>query len=741
MANETFLDASGATKYRKSTGAGSAGDPAVAHNIIDGTVTVTGAGGTFPVTGTVTANIGTIAGLATEVTLATATDLLVAIDASLDSITRAEDAIHTSGNRGVVSLAVRRDTLAGTASDGDYITLSTDADGRLYTTSTITGSVAVTGTFWQATQPVSIASTVTVTGTGGTFPVTDSGGTLTVDAPVGTPVFVRLSDGTNAIATLPVSLASVPSHAVTNAGTFVVQENGGALTALQLIDNLVLAEDAAHVSGDAGIQSLAVRNDSDTSLAGTTGDYTPLQVDANGYLKVNIKAGAGSGGTASTDDAAFTAGSGSGTPIMGFVTSDLVDSGDVGVIGMLANRQVKVTLYDSAGAELAVGGGTQYDEDTAHVSGDKLTMAGAVRRDAATSGVSADGDRATMNVDANGLLWTVVGAALPAGTNNIGDVDVLTLPALATGSNTIGNIGTIATSITPGTAAANLGKAEDAVHTTGDVGVMALAVQRNTAASGAADGDYATLNVNSTGRLYVDASVTVALPAGTNNIGDVDVLTLPALPTGSNTIGNIGTIATSITPGTAATNLGKAEDAVHATGDVGVLAMAVRRDAAASGVSADGDNATLNVDANGRLWVISNSTITAALPAGTNVIGDVGLSGRTTGGLTLHRRLSTGTDSTNVKNAAGQLFWGFVTNTNASARYIKFYNSASAPTLGSGTPVLTFLVPPGSSGLQITAEQGLAFSTGIGYTLSTGAADADTGTVASNEIIVNLGYR
>ena len=702
MANETFLDASGATKYRKSTGAGSAGDPAVAHNIID--------------SGTVTANIGTIAGLATEATLQSATGFLTNIDASLDSITRAEDAIHTSGNRGVVSLAVRRDTLAGTASDGDYITLSTDADGRLYTTSTVTGSVAVTGTFFQATQPVSIAATVTVTGAGGTFPVTDSGGTLTVDAPVGTPVFVRLSDGTNAIHTLPVSLASVPSHAVTNAGTFVVQENGGALTALQLIDNLVLAEDAAHVTGDAGIQSLAVRNDSDTSLAGTTGDYTPLQVDSNGYLKVNIKAGAGSGGTASTDDAAFTAGSGSGTPMMGFVTSDLVDSGDVGVIGMLANRQVKVTLYDSAGAELAVGGGTQYDEDTAHVSGDKLTMAGAVRRDTAASGVSTDGDRATLNVNANGLLWTVVGAALPAGTNNIGDVDVLTLPALATGSNTIGNIGTIATSITPGTAAANLGKAEDAVAGDGDTGVAVWSVRRDTAASGAgATGDYASLNTDSTGHLWT--RVGLALPAGTNNIGDVDVLT--------------------VITGTGATNLGKAEDAAHASGDTGVAVWAVRRNTATSGTSADGDYASLNVDTNGLLW----TNVGAALPAGTNVIGDVGLSGRTTGGLTLHRRLSTGTDSTNVKNAAGQLFWGFVTNTNASARYIKFYNSASAPTLGSGTPVLTFLVPPGSSGLQITAEQGLAFSTGIGYTLSTGAADADTGTVAASEIIVNLGYR
>ena len=71
--------------------------------------------------------------------------------------------------------------------------------------SSVSGSVAVTGTFWQATQPVSIASTVTVTGAGGTFPVTDSGGSLTVDAPVGTPVYVRLSDGTAATPTVLLS--------------------------------------------------------------------------------------------------------------------------------------------------------------------------------------------------------------------------------------------------------------------------------------------------------------------------------------------------------------------------------------------------------------------------------------------------------------------------------------------------------------------------------------------------------
>ncbi len=69
--------------------------------------------------------------------------------------------------------------------------------------------------------------------------VQDGGNSITVDAPVTTPVFVRLSDGSSAIATLPVSLASVPSHAVTNAGVFVVQENGAALTSLQLLDNAI----------------------------------------------------------------------------------------------------------------------------------------------------------------------------------------------------------------------------------------------------------------------------------------------------------------------------------------------------------------------------------------------------------------------------------------------------------------------------------------------------------------------
>lgn len=44
---------------------------------------------------------------------------------------------------------------------------------------------------------------------------------------------------------------------------------------------------------------------------------------------------------------------------------------------------------------------------------------------------------------------------------------------------------------------------------------------------------------DTTNATNVTATLSGSLPAGTNNIGDVDVLTLPALPTGTNSIGTV----------------------------------------------------------------------------------------------------------------------------------------------------------------------------------------------------------
>jgi len=170
------------------------------------------------------------------------------------------------------------------------------------------------------------------------------------------------------------------------------------------------AEDAAHTTGDVGAMALAVRRDANTTLAGTDGDYAPLQVNADGSLKVAITAGAGSGGTSATDDAAFTVASGSGTPVMGMLddtSPDVVDEGDVGVARMTPYRSLHVNLRDASGNELSVG--AQYAEDAAHADANQLMMAGAVRRDSPTSSTATDGDNATLTTDTEGRMWVNAG--------------------------------------------------------------------------------------------------------------------------------------------------------------------------------------------------------------------------------------------------------------------------------------------------------------------------------------------
>jgi|TARA_Y100000310_G_scaffold340784_1_gene437739 hypothetical protein len=54
------------------------------------------------------------------------------------------------------------------------------------------------------------------------------------------------------------------------------------------------AEDSEHTSGDTGIQMLSVRNDTLSSLGGTDGDYSPLQVNADGALYVEVASTSGS---------------------------------------------------------------------------------------------------------------------------------------------------------------------------------------------------------------------------------------------------------------------------------------------------------------------------------------------------------------------------------------------------------------------------------------------------------------
>ena len=137
----------------------------------------------------------------------------------------------------------------------------------------------------------------------------------------------------------------------------------------------------------------------------------------------------------------------------------------------------------------------------------------------------------------------------------------------------------------------------------------------------------------------------------------------------------------------------------------------------------------------------ANLQTTATLASGSNTIGKVNIATQTTGGATTFTLVSAATtNATSVKTSAGTLLMLVATNNGASVAFLKLYNKASAPTVGTDTPVMTIMLPAsGGVALPIPAA-GLAFSTGIAYALTGAATTADTTAVALSQIQVNGAY-
>jgi hypothetical protein len=82
-------------------------------------------------------------------------------------------------------------------------------------------------------------------------------------------------------------------------------------------------------------------------------------------------------------------------------------------------------------------------------------------------------------------------------------------------------------------------------------------------------------------------------------------------------------------------------------------------------------------------------------------------------------------------------------NVNAAARYLKFYNKATAPTVGTDVPVLTYIIPGNTAGAGTNIPlppQGINFSTGISFATTTEATDAGSTGVAVSEIVINYAF-
>lgn len=142
----------------------------------------------------------------------------------------------------------------------------------------------------------------------------------------------------------------------------------------------------------------------------------------------------------------------------------------------------------------------------------------------------------------------------------------------------------------------------------------------------------------------------------------------------------IGAIRTSVTPGTSAGHLGKAEDGAHITGDTGVMALGVRNDAVAAISGTDLDYTPIGTDSNGTVHVVQKGT---------------------TGTLT---NVNTSTTSATLLAANNARIGAQITNEATTVLYIKFGTTASATSYtvtlagASAAPYSYYEVPAGYTG-------------------------------------------
>lgn len=278
--------------------------------------------------------------------------------------------------------------------------------------------------------------------------LTDAAGNLLTSTLVG---------GTKQSLDVNVTQSALPSGAATEATLASVLADTATIDSQTLnISNVITAlskaEDAAHVSGDQGIMSLAVRNDAGTSMVSADGDYAPLQVDATGALRI---------------------------------------AGNIDIIN-----------------------GAEYAEDSAASSGDIGNLVLLVREDTLATSTSATGDYGAFKSTALGELYvhdSDVKAELVAANASLdameSDIDAIRVELLDQGTTLDSILADTATIDSQTLSISNvltaLSKAEDAVHSSGDQGIQALAVRKDSSGSSAANGDYTSIQTWSEGSVKV----------------------------------------------------------------------------------------------------------------------------------------------------------------------------------------------------------------------------------------------
>lgn len=316
-------------------------------------------------------------------------------------------------------------------------------------------------------------------------------------------------------------------------------------------------------------------------------------------------------------------------------------------------------------------------------------------------------------------------------------------------------------------------KNEDSSHVNGDKGVMMLGVRNDSEVGiSSPDGNYSPLQVNEYGRLKVSAQpgiysdVTGSITAVQANINT---------PVAGGTIEADVTRASNVMmfcQGTFSAINCSFEGNLEDSGDTGWFTIQAVRSNANTIETATGNlSATpsyaweLSVNALARVRVrctartsgtqnwrfrlgsyatepIPASQVTATQPvSGTVTVVSTRITPNAADGhsSTHHSISAATTNSTSVKGSAASVGVIELSNNSATACYFKLFNSATAPVVGSSTPVMTKLLPPNTS-LSITGNSPIRLSAGLGYSITRNVAVADTTSIGANEVTVSIFY-
>lgn len=267
------------------------------------------------------------------------------------------------------------------------------------------------------------------------------------------------------------------------------------ITSLQLIDNLVLLEDAVAQTADPGVAALILQ-DSTPGNTAADGDYTVLQADS-GLLWVRVRGLQTPNGdsvlddtldgvkvtntTASTASAYLTVRLSDGSSFLTPSSDQTLDAAITTTGPLLVTRgsTATPTAMSTDGDATAVWTdlngrlhlAAEAAEDTASADAQFGMRVFAIRDDTLDARSGTEGDFEWFHTNANGALWTL---------------DVNSTAALT-------SLQLIDDAVF----------AEDAVHTTADKGLFVLGRRIDTvAASSNASGDYEAVNMNNVGAVW-----------------------------------------------------------------------------------------------------------------------------------------------------------------------------------------------------------------------------------------------